>query len=67
MFRAIAILASLIGASAFMAPSARVARGSALKMNFEEAIGAQAPLGFWVSENYSHLSLGNDSLFGVFL
>jgi hypothetical protein len=47
MFRALAILASIIGASAF-APAARMARtSSALKMSFESEIGAQAPLGFW--------------------
>jgi len=46
MFRALVILASLVGAVAF-APAPRAARASALKMNFEEAIGAQAPLGFW--------------------
>ncbi len=45
-FRFIAILASIVGASAF-APVARVARGSALKMSFESEIGAQAPRGFW--------------------
>ena len=33
-------------ASAF-APSARVARTSAIKMAFESEVGAQAPLGFW--------------------
>jgi hypothetical protein len=46
MFRALAILASFIGAAAF-APAARVARSSALKMGFENEIGAQPPLGFW--------------------
>jgi hypothetical protein len=46
MFRALAILASFIGAAAF-APAARVARSSALKMAFENEIGAQPPLGFW--------------------
>jgi len=46
MFRTIAILASLISAAAF-APMGRVARSSAMKMSFEDAIGAQAPLGFW--------------------
>jgi len=45
MFRALAIIASFVGASAF-AP-ARAIRSSALKMSFEDAIGAQAPLGFW--------------------
>jgi hypothetical protein len=46
MFRTIAILASFIGASAF-APMGKVAMGSSLKMGFETATGAQAPLGFW--------------------
>ena len=46
MFRFIAILASIVGVSAF-APVARVARGSALKMSFANEVGAQAPLGFW--------------------
>ena len=46
MFRALAILASFVGASAF-APASRVARSSALKMTFENEIGAQPPLGFW--------------------
>jgi len=46
MFRTLAIVASFIGASAF-APASRVATSSALKMSFEDAIGAQAPLGFW--------------------
>mmetsp|Transcript_15098 Transcript_15098/g.32948 ORF Transcript_15098/g.32948 Transcript_15098/m.32948 type:complete len:201 (+) Transcript_15098:74-676(+) len=46
MFRTIAILASFIGASAF-APAGKVATTSALRMGFEDAIGAQAPLGFW--------------------
>ncbi len=48
MFRSLAILASIIGASAF-APSSRVAStGSSLKMSkFENEIGVQPPLGFW--------------------
>jgi len=46
MFRTIALLASFIGASAF-APAGRVATSSALKMSFEDALGAQPPLGFW--------------------
>jgi hypothetical protein len=46
MFKCIAILASLVSASAF-APASRMAGSSALKMGFETAIGAQAPLGFW--------------------
>ena len=46
MFKFIAILASLVSAAAF-APASRVARSSALKMNFEDALGAQPPLGFF--------------------
>jgi hypothetical protein len=46
MFRTIVALASIVGASAF-APASVVARSSALKMSFENALGAQAPLGFW--------------------
>jgi hypothetical protein len=46
MFKLITIIASLVSASAF-APASRMASSSALKMSFEEALGAQAPLGFW--------------------
>lgn len=46
MFRAIAILASFIGASAF-APSTRSAGNAALKMSFASELGAQPPLGFF--------------------
>ena len=46
MFRFVALLVSIAGASAF-APMARVARASAIKMSFESEIGAQPPLGFW--------------------
>jgi len=47
MFRLLAVLASLLSVAAF-APAARNARvSSAVKMSFENAIGAQAPLGFW--------------------
>jgi hypothetical protein len=46
MFRALAILASIVGASAF-APARMARTSSALKMSFESEIGAQAPLGFW--------------------
>ena len=42
----IAILASLVSVAAF-APASRVAPSAALKMSFEDALGAQAPLGFW--------------------
>jgi len=46
MFKFLAMLASLVSASAF-APASRMATSSALKMGFEDAIGAQPPLGFW--------------------
>jgi hypothetical protein len=46
MFRTIAVLASLVSAFAF-APMGRVAKSSVMKMQFEDAIGAQPPLGFW--------------------
>ena len=41
MFRALAIIASFIGAAAFS--PVRAPRSSALKMSFENAIGAQVP------------------------
>ena len=43
MFAKIFALASLVAVSAF-APASRMATSSALKMSFEDAIGAQAPL-----------------------
>jgi hypothetical protein len=46
MFKFITIVASLVGAAAF-APASRMASSSSLKMGFENALGAQAPLGFW--------------------
>ena len=46
MFRALAILASFVSAAAF-APASMRSTSSALKMSFENAIGAQPPLGFW--------------------
>jgi hypothetical protein len=46
MFRAIALIASFICAAAF-SPAGRVSTSSALKMSFENEIGAQPPLGFW--------------------
>jgi len=45
MFRALALIASFVGVSAFSA--SRSIRSSALKMSFENEIGAQPPLGFW--------------------
>jgi hypothetical protein len=47
MFRTLAIVASIVGAAAFAPTSSRNVRSSSLKMNFEDALGAQAPLGFW--------------------
>jgi len=46
MFRTLVLIASLVGAAAF-APVSQVARSSTMKMAFEDALGAQAPLGFW--------------------
>jgi hypothetical protein len=46
MFKFVTILASLVGASAF-APASRMASSSSMKMAFEDALGSQAPLGFW--------------------
>lgn len=46
MFRTLITVASLVGAAAF-APVSQVARSSAMKMSFEDALGAQPPLGFW--------------------
>ena len=46
MFRALAVIASLVGVSAF-SPAGRVSRSSALKMDFSQELGAQPPLGFW--------------------
>ena len=46
MFRATAILASIIGAAAF-APAARNAASSSLKMSFESEAGVTAPLGYF--------------------
>ena len=47
MFRTIAILASFVGAAAFVPISSRVGTFSTLRMGFENAIGVQPPLGFW--------------------
>jgi len=46
MFRVALFLVAILGAVAF-SPVSRVARSSALKMSFENEIGAQPPLGFW--------------------
>ena len=45
MFKFIALLAAFASAAAFSVTSSRAARSSSLKMGFEDAIGAQAPLG----------------------
>ena len=46
MFRAIAILASIVGASAF-APAGRMVSSSSLKMDFSGEAGVTKPLGFF--------------------
>lgn len=46
MFRFAALISLLITASAFVS-TGRVASSTALKMQFEDALGAQPPLGFW--------------------
>ena len=46
MFRSIALLASLVGASAF-APAGRMATSSAVKMSFESELGVLPPTGFF--------------------
>ena len=46
MFKYIAILASLVGAAAF-APAGRMARSSALKMDFSGELGVIPPTGFF--------------------
>lgn len=46
MFKFIALLASFLGAAAF-SPARMATRSTALRMGFEDAIGAQPPLGFW--------------------
>ncbi len=46
MFRFIALFALLAIATAF-APIGRVATRSSMSMQFEDALGAQPPLGFW--------------------
>ena len=46
MFRALAILASFVSASAF-APASRIASSSALKMSYENELGAIPPIGFF--------------------
>jgi hypothetical protein len=48
MFRFFAILATLLSVAAFVPTAPRMGASSrAMTMNFEDAIGAQPPLGFW--------------------
>ena len=42
-----AIIASLIASAAAFAPAQQKSTSTALNMAFEDALGAQAPLGFW--------------------
>ena len=46
MFRALILLATLVGSTAF-APVTSRASSSALKMDFKSEVGVQPPLGFW--------------------
>ena len=46
MFKLIALLASVLSVAAF-APARMASKSTGLKMAYENAIGAQAPLGFW--------------------
>jgi Chlorophyll A-B binding protein len=52
MFRALAILASIVGASAF-APASRVSGSSALKMSYANEAGVTKPAGFFDPLNLS--------------
>lgn len=48
MFKALTVLASLVGVSAFAPISSRAAVSSSLRMgDFSREIGAQMPLGYW--------------------
>ena len=46
MFRTLALVASFVGASAF-APASRMASSVALKMSYENEVGAIGPIGFF--------------------
>jgi len=46
MVATFAFVASLVSVAAF-SPVGRITKSSVMKMQFEEAIGAQRPLGFW--------------------
>lgn len=43
-----AVLASLVATAAAFAPAKTASQSSAMSMSFENELGAQAPLGFWV-------------------
>jgi hypothetical protein len=47
MFKILAIITSLVSISAFAPKSRSVSSSSLTKMAFENALGAQPPLGFW--------------------
>lgn len=47
MFRAIIVIISLVSVLGFVPMGSSRTRSSIVKMGFENAIGAQAPLGFW--------------------
>jgi hypothetical protein len=54
------ILASLMATAAAFAPAAQKSTSTALNMAFESELGAQAPLGFFVSSsppNWNRLGL----------
>ena len=53
MFKFIALLVAFASAAAFSVSSSRAARSYSLKMGFEDAIGAQAPLGSLTHEHFS--------------
>jgi hypothetical protein len=46
MFRVVLLLVAALSVAAF-SPAARLARSSSLRMSFENALGAQPPIGFW--------------------
>eukprot|EP01035_Chromulina_nebulosa_P060173 gene60173-82327_t len=47
MLQFVVLLVAFASAAGFSASSSRTARSSSLTMKFENAIGAQPPLGFW--------------------
>lgn len=48
--KAVALLALLPAASAFVAPAPRMSRGRSMRMAFESEAGVTVPLGYWVSD-----------------